>query len=144
MDNIHIHFQAEIPAAPDPLPGFGDAAVRVNSRYLTRNGRPWFPVSGELHYSRLPRECWETELDKMKAGGIQIVSTYVFWIHHEEIKGQFRFDGNLNVGEFIDLCRERGLEVALRVGPWAHGECRNGGHPDWIVRECGAGARHNT
>lgn len=144
MDNVHIHFQAEIPAAPDPLPGFGDAAVGVNSRYLTRNGRPWFPVSGELHYSRLPRECWETELDKMKAGGIQIVSTYVFWIHHEEIKGQFRFDGNLNVGEFIDLCRERGLEVALRVGPWAHGECRNGGHPDWIVRECGAGARHNT
>ena len=25
----------------------------------------------------------------MKAGGIDIVSTYVFWIHHEEIEGQF-------------------------------------------------------
>ncbi|MGM9625895.1 MAG: beta-galactosidase, partial [Eubacteriales bacterium] len=23
------------------------------------------------------------------------------------------------------------------IGPWAHGECRNGGFPDWLVRECG-------
>jgi hypothetical protein len=21
----------------------------------------------------------------------------------------------------------------MRIGPWDHGECRNGGHPDWVL-----------
>ena len=24
-----------------------------------------------------------------------------------------------------------------RLGPWDHGECRNGGHPDWVLTSCG-------
>jgi hypothetical protein len=26
------------------------------------------------------------------------------------------------------------MPVWLRVGPWSHGECRNGGFPDWLVK----------
>ena len=25
----------------------------------------------------------------------------------------------------------------MRIGPWDHGECRNGGHPDWVLHSCG-------
>lgn len=55
--------------------------VRVTSRWIEVNGRPVIPVSGELHYSRVPRERWEEELRLLVASGITMVSTYVFWIH---------------------------------------------------------------
>src|SRR5579883_2685800 len=60
--------------------------LSVNSRYLMLDGKPWFPVMGEFQYSRYPAEHWEEEILKMKAGGLRIISTYIFWIHHEEIE----------------------------------------------------------
>lgn len=110
--------------------------INVNSIYLTRGGKPWLPVMGEFHYSRFPEQFWEEELLKMKAGGIQIVATYMFWIHHEEIEGQFRWSRDRDLRRFVQLCGELGLEVVVRIGPWAHGECRNGGFPDWIYGRC--------
>ena len=56
----------------------------VNSRYLLKNGRPILPVMGELHFSRWHPDEWREAVLKMRAGGIDIVSTYVFWIHHED------------------------------------------------------------
>ena len=44
-----------------------------NSRYLTRDGKPWFPVMGEIHYSRVKREDWKSELYKMKAGNVSVI-----------------------------------------------------------------------
>lgn len=100
--------------------------------YMQRNGKPFFGVSGEFHYSRMPDARWEDELIKMKLCGINVVSTYVFWIHHEEEEGVFRFDGRRNLRKFLELCRKHGLYVILRVGPFDHGEVRNGGIPDWM------------
>ncbi|MEN8247968.1 MAG: hypothetical protein ABFS32_03485, partial [Bacteroidota bacterium] len=31
----------------------------ANSYYFTRNNKPWYPVVGEIHYSRVPEEQWE-------------------------------------------------------------------------------------
>lgn len=104
-----------------------------NCQCLMRNHAPWFPVMGEMHYSRYREELWEESLQKMKAGGVTIVSTYVIWIHHEEEKGIFDFSGCRNLGKFVRLCRKTGLKVWLRPGPWVHGEVRNGGFPDWIM-----------
>src|SRR6478735_4057394 len=70
---------------------------RLTSHYLECNGRPAIPVSGEIHFSRLPRTRWEDRLRLMKAGGITVVACYVFWIHHEPVEGDARFDGNLNI-----------------------------------------------
>lgn len=137
-------FRTTEPSKVELLKGYGSDKYQITDRYLLKDGKPWLPASGEIHYSRVPRDVWEVELDKVKAAGISIISTYVFWIHHEEIKGEFRWDGNLNLGEFIDLCHERGLEVALRIGPWSHGECRNGGFPDWLLQECGKNVRCNA
>jgi hypothetical protein len=105
---------------------------RLTSHYIECAGVPAVPVSGEIHFSRLPRARWEERLRLMKAGGITVVACYVFWIHHERTEGGARFDGNLDVAAFVRLCASMGLDVVLRIGPWAHGEVRNGGFPDWV------------
>lgn len=108
-----------------------------NSRYLEKGGRPWFPVMGEFHYSRYKETLWEESLRKMKAGGVTIVSSYVIWIHHEEEEDVFDFTGCRNLREFLFLCKKTGIYVFLRLGPWAHGEIRNGGFPDWLKKKEG-------
>jgi hypothetical protein len=105
----------------------------VNSRYLLKNGRPILPVMGELHFSRWHPDEWREAVLKMRAGGIDIVSTYVFWIHHEEREGEWDFTGSRDLRRFLEICQELEMPVWLRIGPWNHGECRNGGFPDWLV-----------
>ena len=99
------------------------------------DGKRWFPMMGEMHFSRYPRQYWEEELAKMKAGGIDIVSLYVIWIHHEEVQGEFDFSGDRNLREFLEAVKKSGLYSILRIGPWAHGEARNGGFPDWLLQD---------
>lgn len=109
--------------------------INVTSRYFTRNGKPWIGVMGEFHFSRYSRENWHRELAKMKAGGMTIVSTYLFWIYHEEIEGKMDFGGDNDIRAFIEECKDVGLDVVIRIGPWAHGECRNGAFPDWLLKK---------
>lgn len=109
--------------------------INVTSRYFTRNGKPWIGVMGEFHFSRYSKENWHRELAKMKAGGITIVSTYLFWIYHEEIEGKMDFCGDNDIRAFIEECKDVGLDVVIRIGPWAHGECRNGAFPDWLLKK---------
>lgn len=118
--------------------------ITYNSQYLMKDGRPWFPVMGEMHYSRYREELWEESLRKMKAGGLEIVSTYVIWLHHEEEKGVFDFSGCRNLRKYLELCGRTGIRVMLRLGPWVHGECRNGGFPDWVVELADEGVKLRT
>ena len=90
---------------------------------------------GEFHFSRYPQNEWREELLKMKAGGVDVVATYVFWIHHEEIEGQWDWSGDRDLRKFVQLCGEVGLKAIVRCGPWCHGEVRNGGHPDWLLQK---------
>lgn len=106
----------------------------VNDRFFTIDGRPWLPVMGEIHFVRLPHEEWDEALAKIKASGVDIVSSYVLWNYHEEKPGQFDWTGDRDLRRFVELAAKRGLKVVLRIGPWAHGEVRHGGHPDWIAR----------
>lgn len=110
-----------------------DTKLSFNEKYLTADGRPWFPVMGEIHYSRVRKEDWERELLKMKAGGVDIVSAYTIWIHHEEERGVWDFEGCRDLGAFVRTVGKCGLKMFLRIGPWAHGEVRNGGFPDWLM-----------
>lgn len=105
----------------------------VNNHYLCRNQVPILPIMGEFHFTRWQPAGWREALLKMKAGGIQIVATYIFWIHHEEKQGEWNFNGCRDLNQFLQICKEVGIHVWLRIGPWAHGECRNGGFPDWIA-----------
>lgn len=133
-------FRLTKPQNAYPLEQFGgrafDHLYGATNRYLTKDGKPWLYRMGEFHFSRYPAEKWETELRKMKAGGIEVVSTYLFWNHHEEVEGEFNFTGDRNLRAFCETCRRVGLPVWLRIGPWAHGEARNGGFPDWLIEKC--------
>lgn len=100
--------------------------------YMEKNGQPFFGICGEFHYCRYPEDRWEDELIKMKMGGINIVCTYIFWNVHEEIQGTFDWSGRRDLRRFIELCGKHGLYVIIRIGPFDHGEIRNGGLPDWL------------
>lgn len=65
------------------------SVIGVDPLRLRLDGERWMPVMGELHYTRVPAVSWREELLRMKAGGIDCVATYVFWIHHEETEGAF-------------------------------------------------------
>lgn len=99
---------------------------------LMIDGKRVVPVMGEVHYSRIPADEWQREVRKMKEGGVTIIATYVFWNHVEEEEGIFRWDGQRDLRRFLSVCRDEQMPVVLRVGPFCHGEVRNGGIPDWV------------
>ncbi len=107
-------------------------SIAVNDRYIERDGRPIVPILGEFHYCRYPAAEWEEALRKMKAGGITVVASYVFWNVHEREEGKFDWSGDLDLRRFVELVRRVGLDAIIRIGPFAHGEMRNGGLPDWL------------
>ena len=109
----------------------GDS-VRVTNRYIEWNGRPFFPVIGEIHFSRLPAVHWDEAIRKMKAGGINTIATYIFWNMHEREEGVFDWTGDLDLRHFVELCAKNRIRVIARLGPFCHGEVRNGGMPDWL------------
>ncbi|UOQ50151.1 beta-galactosidase [Gracilibacillus caseinilyticus] len=106
--------------------------ISFTNYYMEWNHQPFFGISGEFHFSRYHEHFWEDELIKMKMNGINIISTYIFWNHHEETEGTFEWDGDKNVRKFIELCAKHQLLVNIRIGPFNHGEARNGGIPDWL------------
>ncbi|MCE5184619.1 MAG: beta-galactosidase [Planctomycetaceae bacterium] len=106
--------------------------ISVNSYFIEKDSKPFFPVLGEFHYSRYPQEYWEESIRKMKAGGINVIATYVFWNIHERQEGKFDWSGDLNLRKFIELVKKNDLYTIVRMGPFCHGEMRNGGVPDWL------------
>lgn len=106
--------------------------IAVNSFYIEKDGKPFFPIIGEFHYARFSEEYWEEEILKMKAGGINVIASYVFWNIHERQEGQFDWTGDLNLRRFIQLIVKHDLYAIVRMGPFCHGEMRNGGIPDWL------------
>ncbi len=109
--------------------------LKVDGDGFILNGKHVIPVMGEMHYARVPECDWRREIRKMKAGGITILSTYVFWIHHEAEEGKWDWSGNRNLRRFLQTCKEEGMPVVLRVGPFCHGEVYQGGFPTWLVNK---------
>lgn len=108
-------------------------SIQVNNYYLSMDGKPVIPVTGEFHFSRYPEEYWEESIRKMRAGGISVIATYVFWNMHEEEEGIFNWEGSRDLRKFVTHCAAHGYDVIVRIGPFCHGEIRNGGLPDWLL-----------
>ena len=107
-------------------------SVTWDATSLIIDGRRVCPVMGEIHYSRIPQSEWQQEVRKMKDGGVTIIATYVFWNHVEEQQGIFRWDGQRDLRQFLEVCKVEQMPVVLRIGPFCHGEVRCGGIPDWM------------
>lgn len=117
-----IETMAQIPAK----------SIKWDEHSLIFDGKRVAPVMGEVHYSRIPQDEWEQEVRKMKEGGVTMLATYVFWNHVEEIEGVFNWSGQRDLRRFLEVCKAQDIPVVLRLGPFCHGEVRNGGIPDWM------------
>ena len=106
--------------------------ITYNEKHFFKDGKPWFPIMGEFEYSRCDNRFWKDGILKMKALGCDVVQSYVIWLHHEEIEGKYNFRGNNNLRKFVREIKDAGMLMCLRIGPWVHGEVRNGGFPDWM------------
>jgi len=98
-----------------------------------------FIYSGEIHYFRIKPKLWKTILLKAKKSGINTVSTYIPWRWHEQVEGEFDFEGKShpqkNLVLYLELIKYLGLKVILRIGPVTNAELKNEGIPDWLIEK---------
>ncbi len=92
-------------------------------------------ICGEMHYPRIPKEYWRDRLKRAKAMGLNTVSAYVFWNFHERQPGEFDFEGQADIAEFVKTAQEEGLWVLLRPGPYVCAEWDFGGYPYWLQKD---------
>lgn len=100
-------------------------------------------ISGEMHYTRVPRAYWRDRLRKARAMGLNTISTYVFWNVHEPTPGVYDFTGQNDVAEFVREAGQEGLHVILRPGPYVCAEWDLGGYPAWLLADTAMVLRSN-
>ncbi|XP_071372742.1 beta-galactosidase-1-like protein 2 [Centroberyx affinis] len=109
--------------------------LRANSSQFSLEGEPFRILGGSIHYFRVPRAYWEDRLLKMRACGLNTLTTYVPWNLHEAERGVFNFQDQLDLKAFISLAAELGLWVILRPGPYICAEWDLGGLPSWLLQD---------
>ncbi|NLF42042.1 MAG: beta-galactosidase, partial [Bacteroidales bacterium] len=108
--------------------------VISNNDFLL-DGKPIKFFSGEVHPSRIPKEYWQDRLQMIHAMGMNAISIYMFWNIHEPYPGNYHFEGEADIAEFIRLAQEEGLWVMLRPSPYVCAEWEFGGYPWWLLKE---------
>lgn len=105
-----------------------------NNTFL-KDGKPFFYVSGGMHYFRVPSYYWKDRLQKLVAAGMDAVQTYVAWNLHEPMPGVYDFNGQQDLPAFLTAAQDAGLLVILRVGPYICAEWEYGGLPAWLLSD---------
>ncbi len=113
--------------------------IEIKNKQILIDGKPRIIMCGEIHYFRLKRQDWQDRIDKLKAAGCNTVASYVPWLCHEPVEGQIDLEGRtrpeLDLGAFIDLCKENGLYFFVRPGPFIMAEMKNEGIPHWVYKK---------
>ncbi|KAG7222803.1 hypothetical protein INR49_016076 [Caranx melampygus] len=109
--------------------------LSANSSQFTLEGEPFQIIGGSIHYFRVPRAYWRDRLLKMKACGINTLTTYVPWSLHQPKREVFNFHTQLDLEAYINLAAELGLWVILCPGPYISAELDLGGLPSWLLRD---------
>lgn len=120
-----------------------DAAVRAAGGRLWIGGRPLPLIEGEVQFWRMDPGSWRPVLERTAELGVPVVSTYLSWRRHEPRPGELDWGANdprLDARRFLDLCRDLGLVVHLKPGPWICSEETGGGYPDWLLATPGVAA----
>lgn len=115
---------------PDVL---SERTVQVSHRQILVDGQPFRFVAGSIHYFRVPAEYWADRLRKLRQAGLNAVTTYVEWRHHEPQPRNYLWEYDMDLLRFIDLAAEEGLFVLLRPGPYICAERDFGGLPHWLL-----------
>ncbi|TFE26283.1 beta-galactosidase [Cohnella luojiensis] len=113
--------------------------VEIKNKQIWLDGRPQIIMCGEIHYFRLAKEDWQDRIDKLKSAGFNAVASYIPWLCHEPVEGQFDLTGQtrpeLDLAGFIDLCAANGLYFIARPGPFIMAEMKNEGLPFWVYEK---------
>ncbi|MCF1600767.1 glycoside hydrolase family 35 protein [Tetragenococcus halophilus] len=99
------------------------------------NNKPFKILSGAIHYFRVHPDDWYHSLYNLKALGFNTVETYIPWNMHEAKKGQFSFEGILDLERFLKMAQEIGLYAIVRPSPYICAEWEMGGLPAWLLNE---------
>jgi beta-galactosidase len=140
---MHVRFRGVVLALSAlAASGFAPVPVRAQPTRLVANasgfhfdGRKLQIISGEMHYTRVPRAYWRDRFRKARAMGLNTISTYVFWNVHEPTPGVYDFAGQNDVAEFVREAGQEGLHVILRPGPYVCAEWDLGGYPAWLLAD---------
>ena len=99
------------------------------------DGKPFQIISGEMHPARIPRAYWQHRIRMAKAMGCNTIAVYVFWNYLESSPGKFDFrTENRDIAAFIKLCKQEGMWVLLRPGPYVCAEWDFGGLPPYLLK----------
>jgi beta-galactosidase len=99
------------------------------------DGKPFQIISGEMHPARIPKIYWRQRIQMAKAMGCNTIAAYVFWNYLEQQPGVFDFTTeNRNIAEFINICKQEGMWVLLRPGPYVCAEWDFGGLPPYLLK----------
>lgn len=104
-----------------------------------KDGKPFFAIASDYQYYRDARANWQDRLEKLRDGGVDLITFYTPWRHHlqfEEGGYWFDFEGKTKdsrdlVG-FLELVKSLGLLMIVKPGPFVHSELNVGGLPDMV------------
>lgn len=107
----------------------------VVADHFELDGKPFQVLSGEIHYTRVPRAYWRDRIRMARAMGLNTIATYVFWNVHEPKPGAYDFSGQNDLAAFIKTVQEEHMYVLLRAGPYSCAEWEFGGFPAWLLAD---------
>lgn len=114
----------------------------VGDQDFLHDGKPVQILSGALHYFRIHPDQWRDRLTRARELGLNTIETYIPWNAHARTRGEFRTDGILDLGRFLDEVAAQGLWAIVRPGPYICAEWTGGGLPGWLFTEGAAVRRH--
>jgi beta-galactosidase len=118
-------------------PGNSMKPITVSPICFSVDDKPFYLLSGEFHYFRVPKRDWRARMQLFKEAGGNCLATYVPWLLHEPEEGHFCFDGEdwLNLEGFFQTAAEEGLYVIARPGPYQYSELVYHGLPGWLIKQ---------
>uniref|UniRef100_A0AAZ3S966 Beta-galactosidase n=1 Tax=Oncorhynchus tshawytscha TaxID=74940 RepID=A0AAZ3S966_ONCTS len=105
--SVYYSFNTKI-TAPEVRRMSQKEGLRANSFQFTLEGEPFRILGGSIHYFRVPRAYWEDRLLKMRACGVNTLTTYVPWNLHEPERGVFNFQDQLDLNW---LLRDKNMKL---------------------------------
>ena len=121
-------------AAPSNSSGCDVSFGGINGEEFIVDGRSIQIRAGELEPQRIPRDYWGHCVRMCKAMGLNAISSYFAWNDFEQADGSFDFKtGNRDVAAFLSLCKDEGMWVLFRPGPYICAEWDFGGLPPRLL-----------
>jgi beta-galactosidase len=115
----------------------------ISGNGFVKDGAPYKILSAEMHSSRSHPSDWTARLEAIAALGVNTVTTYVVWSHHEPQPAEFDFD-TMPLARWLQAINSSGLLAIARIGPYVTAEFDWGGLPYWLATIPGVRLRTNS